>query len=165
VLWLSDGTVIDESRDIMMWALQRRDPHGWWPASPESLAEALALIDRNDREFKHHLDRYKYATRYEGAVAIDHRAAAEPFLQTLDERLGTQPFLSGDRRGFLDAAIMPFVRQFANTDRAWFDAAPFRHVQGWLGRELAAPSFTEVMVKYPQWPGEGPGVRFPAASA
>lgn len=165
VLWLSDGTVIDESRDIMTWALQRKDPLSWWPTTEDTLADALALIDRNDHEFKHHLDRYKYANRYEGAVATEHRTAAESFLQTLDARLTTQPFLSGESRGFLDAAIVPFIRQFANTDRTWFDAAPYPALQAWMTRELAAPSFTEVMVKYSQWSGEGAGVRFPPASA
>ncbi|HCH61866.1 MAG: hypothetical protein CL927_03900 [Deltaproteobacteria bacterium] len=164
VLWLSDNTVIDESRDIMMWALQRKDPEAWWPNHPDALRDALALIDRNDHEFKHHLDRYKYATRYEGAVAVEHRTAAEAFFANLEQRLSEKPFLSGLSRGFLDAAIMPFVRQFANTDRSWFDAAPYPHLQAWLAQELASPSFTEVMTKYPQWSGDGPGVRFPAGT-
>ena len=165
VLVLPDGRVIDESLDIMSWALNQRDPEKWLPADERTRKLHDALVIANDGPFKHHLDRYKYANRYEGAVASEHRTAAESFLQTLNARLTTQPFLGGAARGFLDAAIVPFIRQFANTDRAWFDAAPYPALQAWMARELAAPSFTEVMTKYSQWSGEGPGERFPPASA
>ena len=165
VLWLPDGTVIEESEEIMLWALSQADPLGWLPQSPEERADAAALVHRNDTEFKHHLDRYKYADRYEGAVASEHRTAAESFLHELESRLGSRPFLHGAHRGFLDVAIMPFVRQLANADRTWFDAAPYPHLQQWLQQELASDAFTGVMRKYRQWPGEGAGKRFPRLSA
>ena len=162
VLWLADGTVIDESLDVMLWALQERDPEHWLPAERTNHAEALALIARNDDEFKFHLDRYKYPSRYEGAVGEEHRTAAESFLGTLEERLTQTPYLLGSQRTFLDAAILPFIRQFANTDRAWFDEAPYPALRGWMTRELEAPSFTGMMRKYPQWQAGFPGADFPS---
>lgn len=165
VLWLPDGTVIEESLDVMRWALAQSDPAQWMPAEPSQLDAALALIARNDDEFKHHLDRYKYATRYEGAVAEEHREAACRFLKDLDAQLAEQPFLYGAQRGLTDAAIMPFVRQFANADRTWFDQAPFPHVQAWLERELASAHFTRTMKKHRQWhPGDAV-VHFPPDAA
>ncbi len=165
VLWLDDGTVLDESEAIMRWALQQSDPHHWLPATPVADDDTTALIARNDGDFKHHLDRYKYATRYEGAVATEHRDAALPFLHALDDRLEQQPFLHGAHLGLADAAIAPFVRQFAKVDRTWFDATPLPHLHRWLATVLADDAFTTVMAKYKQWPGEGPGKRFPAAAA
>jgi UPF0176 protein len=162
VLWLPDGTVIEESLDVMRWALSQADPQGWLPSAPDQLAAALALISRNDDELKFHLDRYKYASRYEGADAAAHREAACRFLGDLEAILLDAPFLSGARRGLTDAAILPFVRQLANVDRQWFDQAPYPSLQAWLGRELAAAPFTGVMKKHRQWhPGDA-GVRFPA---
>jgi len=152
VLWLEDGRVLDESRDIMDWALQQHDPEGWLDADPVSRD---VLLDDNDGHFKHHLDRYKYANRYEGADAQTHRAEAEQFIQRLETRLGTQAFLMGPRRSYADIAIAPFVRQFANTDKNWFDSAPYPHVQRWLQTILKGALFQGIMRKYTQWqPGD-----------
>ena len=123
----------------------------WLPAEPAATARSLALIERNDAEFKFHLDRYKYPNRYDGAVAEEHRSKACGFLEELEDILREQPFLHGSHRGLADAAIMPFIRQFANTDETWFTQAPFPQLQRWLAQELASPSFTGVMQKYPQW--------------
>ncbi len=164
VLWLPDGTVIEESIDVLRWALEQHDPAGWLPPDESALKTALALVERNDTEFKSHLDRYKYPDRYEGAVGVEHRDAAGAFLSTLEGMLTDSPFLNGAQRGFLDAAIVPFIRQFANTDRGWFDEAPYPRVRGWLERELASPSFTGMMKKYKQWKEGTPGILFPPES-
>ena len=157
ILWLSDGTVIDESLDIMLWALGICDPEGWLPEEGQGRAEVLTLIQRNDGEFKDHLDRYKYASRYEGVDPEEHRVAAEGFLETLEERLHKADFLAGHARGLADAAIAPFVRQFANTDRNRFDQTPFPRLQAWLANQLSSDLFLSVMKKYPPWkPGDSP---------
>ncbi len=161
VLWLADGRVLEESLDVMRWALGESDPQGWVPTEPTVAAEMDALITRNDDEFKFHLDRYKYPDRYEGAVSEEHRASAEAFLQTLEGLLDGQDFLFGSVRGFADAAIAPFVRQFANTDRGWFDEAPYPRVQAWLAQELESPFFLGMMNKYAQWVEGTAGVVFP----
>jgi glutathione S-transferase len=138
VLLLPGGAVIDESLEIMRWALSRHDPEKWLEG------EDLGLIQANDGPFKYHLDRYKYAGRY-GAVSEDHRAAALDILFELDARLTGQPYLHGPSRALTDAALMPFVRQFAATDRTWFNAQDLPNVQRWLADQLASPLFEQAM--------------------
>lgn len=148
VLLLPDGSVLEESLDVMRWALDQNDPESWLKGIDE------ALIAANDGPFKHHLGRYKYANRY-AADPLEHRAACEEHVRVLDARLSKQPFLSGQARGLTDAAIMPFIRQFANTDRTWFDAQPYPALQAWLALWLDSEIFARVMEKHPLWEAEG----------
>lgn len=138
VLVLPEGRVIDESLDIMRWALARHDPEHWLDGDDH------ALIEANDGAFKHHLDRYKYPERY-GADAAEHRASGLLMLASLEARLTSRKFLCGEHRSLADAAIMPFVRQFAQVDRLWFDAQPLTAVQRWLSVQLASPLFVRTM--------------------
>jgi glutathione S-transferase len=151
VLIQSDGTVIDESLEIMVWALVENDPNDWMTPESGTLDDMLALIAQNDGPFKHHLDRYKYHTRYEHADPAEHRRDAEKILNRLDGRLAVGRYLFGSRPALADFAIAPFVRQFANADRDAFDAMPFVHVQRWLADFLASSFFERAMVKYDQW--------------
>jgi glutathione S-transferase len=147
---LADGVVIDESLDIMRWALARADPEGWLEG------DDATLIATNDGAFKFHLDRYKYPDRH-GSDPAEHRAAGLEILGALETRLGAHANLCGDARGLADIAIMPFVRQFARTDPAWFDAQPLSRVQQWLARHLASPLFAAAMAKHARWqPGDAP---------
>lgn len=151
VLRLEDGTVIDESLDIARWALEENDPDQLLMPETGSLNDMLALIHDNDGPFKHHLDRTKYDTRYPDENADDHRQAASEFLATLNDRLQTSRFLFGARLSFADIAIAPFIRQFANIDRAWFNKQPWPHLIAWLDAFINSPRFTSIMEKYPQW--------------
>lgn len=155
VIVLGDGAVIAESLDIMHWALGRSDPAGWLAR------EDRGLIEANDGRFKHHLDRYKYPERH-GSDPAEHRAAGLDHLRGLDARLAAQANLCGDEMGITDAAIFPFVRQFAETDRAWFDAQPVPHLRAWLGRHLASELFTVIMVRLAPWRAGDPPLDFPA---
>ncbi|NIJ22332.1 glutathione S-transferase [Sphingomonas naasensis] len=148
VLVLPDGQVIDESLDIMRWALRRNDPEGWLAG------DDAGLIAANDGPFKYHLDRYKYPERHGSDPGV-HRAEGLAMLAALEARLAAQAWLCGDRRMLADAAIMPFVRQFAAVDRAWFDAQALPAVQRWLAGQLAAPLFAAAMIQRPQWRAEG----------
>ena len=147
VLVLPDGQVLDESLDIMRWALGRNDPEDWLA----DCAQGQTLIAACDGPFKHHLDRYKYASRYENADAEQHRTKACDFLDELNQRLADHANLLGDSMRLADAAIFPFVRQFAMTDRDWFDAQPLAGVRAWLDRHLAGPRFAAIMTKHPLW--------------
>lgn len=151
VLVLPDRTVIDESLEIMDWALGQSDPHRWLPADEQARASTDALIAECDGRFKHNLDRYKYPSRYPGVDPDDHRRDGALFLGRLDRHLAAGPFLLGDSASLADMAIAPFVRQFAMTDRPWFDAQPFDRVIAWLDRFLASPEFQAVMQKFPVW--------------
>ncbi len=147
VLVLPDGQVIDESLAIMRWALKRNDPDGWLL---DSEAES-ALIEEADGPFKDDLDRYKYPTRYENVDPLDHRAGGLVFLEKLDALLLDSGQLMGAKPTLADHAIFPFVRQFANNDRDWFDQLPLPALQQWLSDHLASALFATTMVKYPQW--------------
>lgn len=147
VLVLPDGQVIDESLAVMHWALERNDPRGWLQGS----AAECQLIAESDGPFKHALDRYKYPTRYENVDPLEHRAAGLAFLEKLDALIQTSGQLLGTKPTLVDHAIFPFVRQFANNDRDWFDALPLPALQKWLGDHLASPLFATTMQKYPQW--------------
>ena len=154
VLVDTDGRVLDESLDIMLWALQHHDPLHWLPVG-DDLAQALQLIKRCDDEFKSQLDRTKYPIRFGLADPAEPRAAAGDFLGDLNLRLTTAACLSGAHWGLADAAIAPFVRQFAHTDRAWFANQPWPKLQTWLTSFEASALFERVMTKHPPWqPGQ-----------
>ncbi len=148
VVVLPDGDVIEESLDVMLWALGQNDPENWLSPPSAERTEVDALIAANDGPFKHHLDRYKYDTRYEGAVASEHRAAASEHLENLEDRLSRSGQLLGDRPCLADIALFPFVRQFANTDRDWFDAQDWPNLQRWLDGHLNSDRFARIMVKH-----------------
>ena len=150
VLVMADGTVLEQSRDIMEWTLIRSDPRNWRPKTGSQLGQMNALIDQNDGPFKDHLDRYKYGNRYEDVDPLAHRDAAAQHLHGLNDRL-KDGYLLGAVQSQADIAIFPFVRQFANHDRAWFDAQPWPDLLSWLAEHLAMPAFQATMVKRPPW--------------
>lgn len=145
VLVLADGTVIDQSLDIMRWALAQSDPEGWLAG------DDAGLIAANDGPFKYHLDRAKYPGRYEEDGATDHRAAALALLAPLEARLADAPFLTGETRALADIALLPFIRQFAAIEPEWFAARPLPHLQDWLEGLLSSALFANVMGKYAPW--------------
>ena len=151
VLCLSTGEVLDQSLDIMWWALRQHDPQGWIPLTQEALAETHQLIATNDGAFKANLDRYKYPQRFGLSDGVAHRDEAAVWLLTLNARLQNHAFLAGEHWGLLDAAVAPFVRQFARTDRAWFDAQPWSHLAQWLLNFENSATFAAVMHKHPLW--------------
>jgi len=144
VLLLPDGTVIEESAAIMRWALARHDPEGWLER------DDAALIAANDGGFKQHLDRYKYPQRH-GSEPHEHRAAGLGYLMELEARLSRSAFLCGAARGLADAAIAPFVRQFAGVEPDWFAAQPLPHVQRWLAGYVGSPLFSAIMLRTAPW--------------
>lgn len=148
VLVLPDGKVIDESLDIMYWALQQHDPDGWLGDAAQ-LAQAESLIDLNDGAFKRALDQYKYATRFPEQPPAAYRAQGEVFLQPLETRLLRQAYLVSNHASLVDVAIFPFVRQFSMVDPAWFAAAPYPQLRAWLQQWLVSERFAAIMQKHP----------------
>lgn len=148
-----DGTIIDESLDVMAWALRQQDAGDWLKPEIGTRADMEVLIAECDGPFKHALDRYKYPNRYEdeGVVREDQRALGLDFLKQLDAQLDGRVNLFGDRVSYADIAIFPFVRQFANTDRTWFDALDLPRLQAWLEAHLESDLFKSVMPKFAQW--------------
>lgn len=154
----SDGT-FDESRDIMIWALTRNDPERWLDMPDDG----FALLDMIEGPFKTALDRYKYSTRYEDADKIRERDIASGYLRQLDAQLKTQPYLYGPKPTLADMAILPFVRQFAMTDKAYFDSQDWAPLSRWLEMFLASERLAAVMKKYPVWKAEDAPALFPDA--
>jgi len=161
----ADGTVIEESLDVMAWALAQNDAGDWLTPDQGSRADMDALIGECDGPFKRALDRYKYPNRYEdeGVVRDDQRALGLTFLEKLDAQLRGQENLFGARVSYADIAIFPFIRQFANTDRSWFDALDLPHLQAWLDRHLESDLFKRIMPKYAQWKSGDAEPIFPSA--
>ena len=161
VLQCDDGKVIEESRDIMFWALERNDPEGWLDIWRQSPADVTAFLDRLDGAFKTDLDRYKYASRYDADAALKHRDAGVVFIAELDNILAQKPALSGDRLGVLDFACLPFIRQFRIADSIWFDEQSWPALHKWLQAFLSSSRFERVMQKYSPWHEGEQGVDFP----
>lgn len=151
VLVLPNGRVIEQSLDIMFWALQQNDPNLWLPKDDAGMRDALMCIADNDGPFKQALDRYKYPARFAAVDGSAYRESGAAILQRWQRRLADQPYLSGDRWGLVDAAIAPFVRQFAHTDRHWFAAQDWEHLRRWLETFETSPAFAAVMEKVPVW--------------
>ena len=156
VLQLPSGEVIAESYDIMLWAFSNNDATEY--LQPQTDQQSL-LISRNDRQFKHALDRYKYPNRFQHEfpdqnlleIETNHRRQAELFIRDLEQLLQQTSYLLGTKMAMADMAIWPFVRQFAFVDKNWFDAAPYPAVQRWLVMFLNSDIFKKVMSKYPPW--------------
>lgn len=138
------GQVIDESLEIMRWALAQNDPDDWLLGGDSRIAE---LIEANDQVFKVHLNRYKYAERYPEQSMEVYRAEGALFLQKLDELLEGRDYLLAGHPSLADIALLPFVRQFAHVDRDWFATTPYERLQAWLQRFLESDLFTAIMKK------------------
>jgi len=148
VLVLASGEVIDESRDVMMWALRQSDPDGWMFGLPVATRQRIdQLIDDNDYKFKPALDKYKYSVRYPEQPAEYYRSQGEAFLSKLESMLKHHQFLMGEQMSLADIALFPFIRQFAFVDKAWFDTNAFSRVREWLNYFLDSSRFIDIMKK------------------
>lgn len=157
VLVLQDGTVLEESLDIMLWAVRQRDADCWL----SDLDHSLALIEPNDHEFKNWLDRYKYHVGYPEHSQEYYRSKACEFIQQLESRLTSHLFLLGETPRLADFAIFPFVRQFAFVDMDWFQGSDYPFTNTWLNNWLNSELFVRCMPKWKVWELSEPGVPFP----
>ena len=162
VLVLPSGQVLDQSLDVMLWALAQHDPEGWLAPSEGSVQDMLAWIAECDGPFKQALDRCKYPSRYPDANVEGERAKAVAWLSTLELRLcAPRPYLFGNHAALADMAIAPFVRQFAGIDVGWWTTQPWPRLQAWLAQWQASALLASVMHKLPAWVDGTEGARFP----
>lgn len=161
VLVMGDGTVIDQSLDIMLWALQQSDPLQWLPRDGAAKACSLQWIAECDGPFKHQLDRYKYPHRYELPDGLAYRAQGAAYLTRLNQKIAVQGCLAGPQVGLADMAIAPFVRQFAHVDPHWFGEQDWAALRGWLTAFETSALLERVMEKYPAWVEGQATVLFP----
>ena len=149
-------TIIDESIDIMLWALQLNDPQNVLEAGDSNkLDTMLELIRRNDKEFKPNLETYKLAKRFHKESEVADRQICEVFVAELERKLQKGDYFMGDRASLADYALLPFLRQFARVDRQWYLQSPYPRLRNWLNRHLQTPLFTKAMAKYPLWLDSG----------
>ena len=160
---LGAGNVIDESLDIMLWALRQSDPESWLAPEQGTLEEMLELVGQLDGDFKRHLDRYKYDTRYPDASRDGERSAASAILMDLEARLAAQPWLFGPTASLADFAFLPFLRQFANVDRTWFESENWPNLRAKLAAFEASRRFAAIMPKLAKWQAGDAPLFFPAA--
>lgn len=152
VLLTVENEVIDESLDIMRWALAQHDPDHWYnQLDNHQLELTIQLIDQNDGKFKYYLDRYKYADRYPEHNQLYYRQQAEKILQLLEHQLQLNGCLIRSTLSLADMALLPFIRQFAFVDKPWFDQSPYPHLKQWLLTFLRSQLFMQIMTKYPKW--------------
>lgn len=164
ILVIASSKVIDESLDVMLWALGKSDPQNLLrteifdrqTASCENKVSVkydaiLSLIRLFDHEFKPRLEAYKCAKRYHESNLLECRQACEVFIQNLEQRLSTHQYLIDENESMADIAILPFIRQFAKVERQWYLQSPYPQVKQWLNQYLQSVMFTKVMAKYPLW--------------
>jgi glutathione S-transferase len=154
VLWIQDQgeqRVIEQSLDIMRWALARHDPEGWLLDKQIHQREMLDLIKENDEHFKFNLDRYKYPHRYQLSDPMPYRHQGQLFLEDLNNRLEKSACLWGPTRCLADVALMPFVRQFSKVDPPWFEQLPFEKLKAWLHDFESSALFVSIMSKKRIW--------------
>ena len=159
VLILQDGKVIDESLDVIDWALNLNDPDDWQRSKDKEKTKELIKI--NDGEFKYHLDRYKYSKRYDNEDPLIHREKCLIFINELEEQLSTSRFLYDDEISALDISILPFIRQFRIADMNWFDSLQKPNIQDWLMKFLESKLFKSIMMKYDKWEEGDEKIFFP----
>jgi glutathione S-transferase len=162
ILLLPDDRVVDESYEVMRWALDYHDPGLWWRT--EWADKTKSLVEENDFQFKAHLDHYKYSERFPAQPKSHYRDQGESFLFKLELRLRHQQHLFADEPTFSDVAIFPFVRQFAFVDKPWFDQLPYPHLQQWLQSFLDSQLFLSSMHKFSAWSIGDEPVLFPVPS-
>ena len=153
---LIEDKIIDESIDIMIWALSKNDP-GNFLDMPDL---GYDLINENDGPFKIALDKTKYHSRYPDENQKSNREKASGFIYKL-ENIFEGPFLFGEDPKLVDIAVLPFIRQFAFVDKIWFDQQPWQKVVVWLNRFLNSKRFTDIQQKYVQWKSGTNSVFFP----
>ncbi|MCL1123620.1 glutathione S-transferase [Shewanella surugensis] len=151
VLILTNSHVIDESLDIMFWALNQSDPQQILPKDQQQIDITHTLIRQNDTTFKPWLDKYKYADRHPEHSATEYRQQAEQFIFQLETQLTISAQLLGESASLADYAIFPFIRQFAHVDVNWFNQAPYPNTRSWLNNHIESQYFTSAMKKYPLW--------------
>ena len=163
VLKLSNGKIIEESIEIMYWALTQNDPNNWCGVLNARQEHSRNFLAKLDGQFKNNLDRYKYASRYGlGAdESVKYRKGGSKFLSRVNDLLKETSFLSGESQGFLDIASLPFVRQFRIANPEWFDQQDWPQLHNWLQTFLASNQFSLIMEKLKPWDSkQGQGVLF-----
>ncbi|PCI08614.1 MAG: glutathione S-transferase [Gammaproteobacteria bacterium] len=151
VLTINDATVMDESWDIIKWAVSQNDPENWSGKNNQYIIDTKKLIEINDFSFKENLDHYKYADRFPEHSEIYYREACEVFIAQLETMLSGKKFLLDDKLSLADIAVFPFVRQFSMVNIKHFEQSPFSNVRRWLDNHVHSKLFLKAFTKHAAW--------------
>ena len=151
VLITNSGEVLEESLDIIYWALNKNDPHKWLAKGKLENQEIIKLLDDLENKFKPNLDKYKYPSRFSGVDQFFHRDKNLSFLKKLNSYLKNNKSLNCEHLSLLDYAIFPFVRQFRNVDQDWFDKLNFIFLNKWINQIIDSKNFSSIMKKFKKW--------------
>ena len=149
VLVLQSGNVIDESLDVIDWALDINDPYNWKRSKDSK--KTKELIEINDGDFKFHLDRYKYSKRYENEDPNFHKEKCLTFIKMINEELKDSKYIYDNEISYIDISLLPFIRQFRIADNEWFDELPYKNLKNWLSNFLDSSLLNSIMKKYDLW--------------
>ena len=151
VLITNSGEVLEESLDIINWALNINDPHNWLAKGKLEYQEIIKLLDDLENKFKTNLDKYKYPSRFSGVDQYLYRDKNLCFLKKLNSYLENNKSLNGEHLTLLDYAIFPFVRQFRNVDQEWFEKLNFSFLNKWINQIIDSEEFSSIMKKFKKW--------------
>ena len=151
VLITNSGEVLEESLDIIYWALNKNDPHKWLARGKLENQDINKLLDDLINIFKPNLDKYKYPSRFYGVDQFLHRDRNLCFLKKLNSYLENNKSLNCKHLSLLDYSIFPFVRQFRNVDQEWFDKLNFNLLNNWLNQIIDSDDFSSIMKKFKKW--------------
>lgn len=151
VLQTQDGLILDESLDLMYWALEQNDPKGWNQLTTSERELTTDLANKNDTEFAKHNYRYKYFEKFPEKSQSDYRADCEPYLNALELRLSQTQFLVKDTLSLADIALFPFIRQFSKVDEKWYENSPYTKIKNWVNHIAEQNFFTKAMTKFDVW--------------
>jgi glutathione S-transferase len=173
ILVLATAQVIDESLEVMLWALGESDPDNLLRIenSKQSVSlnetkpsietkDILKLIDLFDSEFIPCLDAYKCAKRYHESNLKECRHACEVYIQKLEHRLSLHKYLIDDNESMADIALLPFIRKFAKVERQWYRQSSYPNIRHWLNQYLQSALFNKVMAQHPLWSFGQPAIEF-----
>ena len=162
VLLLENGLVLDESLDIMFWALERNDPNSLLQDYLINESENKKILNMIDNDFKFALDRYKYPNRYDDIDPLKYRDICENILVSINNKINEYNYIYGKHLSFIDMAVLPFIRQFRIANPVWFDNEMSQiKIKFWLENFLSLTTFKNVMIKYPEWVNAREKIIFP----
>ena len=151
ILIKKSGEVLEESLDIINWALNTNDPDKWLAKGKLESHEIAKLLDDLENKFKPNLDKYKYPNRFSGVDQFLYRNKNLCFLEKLNSQLEKNKSLNCEHLTLLDYAIFPFVRQFRNVDQEWFEKLNFIFLNKWINQIIDSQDFSSIMKKFKKW--------------
>jgi len=144
--------VIEESIEVMIWALNASDPDNLMHREDlEQLPKMLSLISVFDNEFKRCFDKYQCSKRYHEDSLVQDRQVCEKYIEQLEVRLQQHDYFFSDKMSLADIALLPFIRKFSKVERQWYLQSPYPKLRAWLNRYLQSRMFSKVMTKFPLW--------------